>query len=214
MMISCSFDSPKSYLYAQNLKKQKRSTFKVHNLHSKYLHFISYTAKKSSFSASHCSIYQDFVKSEELAHKQDFLVLLKTEMRTHGTLSLWENIPEVPKLKIENMSTFLAFWMYLKVTINNSPFFVIKYCTFNVLLGKCARLSKDKVQFQDLQSSQIFLDQAIKLYILKSWSSKVVPIFSFCLFKWMPFYKKWFIPKTNLEHVCFFGFMHVSYGNN
>ena len=47
--------------------------------------------------------------------------------------ALWEKIPEVPKQKMENMSIFLASRTYLMVIIDNSSFFVIKYCTFNVL---------------------------------------------------------------------------------
>ena len=46
---------------------------------------------------------------------------------------LWGKMPEVPKQKIENMSILLALWMYLMVIIDNSSFFVIKHCTFNVL---------------------------------------------------------------------------------
>ena len=47
-------------------------------------------------------------------------------------ISLWGKMPDLQKQKIENMSIFLASWMYLMVLIDNSSFFVIKHCTFNV----------------------------------------------------------------------------------
>ena len=37
-------------------------------------------------------------------------------------ISLWGKMPEVPKQKIENMSIFLASWMYLMVIIDGSSF--------------------------------------------------------------------------------------------
>ena len=46
--------------------------------------------------------------------------------------SLWGKMPNLQKQKIENMSIFLASWRYLMVLIDNSSFFVIKHCTFNV----------------------------------------------------------------------------------
>ena len=47
------------------------------------------------------------------------------------SISLWGKMPNLQKQKIENMSIFLASWMYLMVLIDNSSFFVIKNCTFN-----------------------------------------------------------------------------------
>ena len=46
--------------------------------------------------------------------------------------SLWGKMPDLQKQKIENMSIFLASWIYLMVLIDNSSFFVIKNCIFNV----------------------------------------------------------------------------------
>ena len=47
-------------------------------------------------------------------------------------IALWGKMPDLQKQKIENMSIFLASWMYLMVSIDNSSFFVIKNFTFNV----------------------------------------------------------------------------------
>ena len=51
---------------------------------------------------------------------------------TSTDYTLWGKMPDLQKQKIENMSIFLASWMYLMVLIDNSSFFVIKHCTFNV----------------------------------------------------------------------------------
>ena len=59
--------------------------------------------------------------------------VVNVELKFHGySYSLWGIMPELQKQKIENMSIFLASWMYLMVSIDNSSFFVIKNCTFNV----------------------------------------------------------------------------------
>ena len=50
----------------------------------------------------------------------------------HTMLPLWGKLPDLQKQEIENKSIFLASWMYLMVLIDNSSFFVIKHCTFNV----------------------------------------------------------------------------------
>ena len=54
------------------------------------------------------------------------------EVRVFIVLALWGKMPDLQKQKIKNMSIFLASWMYLMVLIDNSSFFVIKHCTFNV----------------------------------------------------------------------------------
>ena len=47
-------------------------------------------------------------------------------------IALWGKMPDLQKQEIENMSIFLASWMHLMVLIDNSSFFVIKHCTFDV----------------------------------------------------------------------------------
>ena len=46
--------------------------------------------------------------------------------------TLWGKMPDLQRQKIENMSIFLALWIYLMLVIANSPF-LIKHCTFNEL---------------------------------------------------------------------------------
>ena len=57
--------------------------------------------------------------------------------------------------------------------------------------------AKNKLQFMELQSEEIFLGPKTKFLIMKSQSSKVVSIFCFCLFERMPFSKSQKITKPS-----------------